>query len=164
MRRTLSSAQTFVMKFISPAACLGGSAAGYMLMFTSGKFPGLAAIPLAAEMKWLFLGATVLGGILVYWFCMRLKRVALDDRWLYISNYLREIRVPLENVAGVSENRWLNTHPITVAFRQDTDFGSQIIFMPKARWLTYLSAHPVVEELEAAVRQVRGLPPEQPAA
>jgi hypothetical protein len=112
-------------------------------------------------MKWLFLGATVLGGLFLYWGCMRLKRVDLDEDALYISNYLREVRVPLRDIEEVTENRWINIRPVTVEFRRDTDFGPRITFMPKTRWWSFWRAHPVVGELEAAARRSRGLPPEQ---
>ena len=88
----------------------------------------------------------------------------MDEEWLYVSNFVREIRVPLGEVEIVSENRWINIRPVTVEFRRDTDFGLRITFMPQTRMWWFWQAHPVVGELEAAVRRVRGLPPEQPAA
>ena len=152
------------MKFVFPVVWLGGFTTATVLMFTAGGFTVTDGLPPPPAMRWLFLAATVLGGLSLYWFCMRLKRVEIDDRWLYVSNYLREIRVPLEQIEGVSENRWVNIRPITVEFRRDTDFGLHISFMPKTRWWRFWSAHPVVGELEEAVRQARGLPPERPAA
>jgi hypothetical protein len=164
MRRTLSSAQTVLMKFIFPAVWLAGFAAATVLLLTTGGFTDPDGFPPPPEMKWLFLGATVLGGLFPWWCCMRLKRVEIDERWLYVSNYFKEIRVPLEHIEDVSENRWVNIRPITVEFRRETEFGSRIIFMPKTRWWAFWRAHPLVGELEAAARQVRGLPPERPAA
>ncbi len=45
-----------------------------------------------AEMKWLFLGGMVIGGLFLYWAVPALERVALDEDSLYISNYFREVR------------------------------------------------------------------------
>ena len=85
---------------------------------------------------------------------MRLKRVCLDDKAIYISNYLKEIRVPLKNVIGVSENRWINIHPVTLTFRDETHFGLSVVFMPTVRF-SFLSSHPVVSEIRMAVEQAK---------
>ena len=164
MRRTLSSAQTVLLKFVFPAIWLPGFAAATVFLFGSGVITRPDGSPPPPEMKWFFLMVTVVGALFIYWSCMRLKRVAIDDRWLYVSNYVQEIQVPLEQVEDISENRWVNIRPITVEFRRPTEFGSRIVFMPKTRWWGFWSAHPVVAELEAAARQARGLPPQQPAS
>jgi hypothetical protein len=88
----------------------------------------------------------------------------MDDRALYISNYVREIVVPLANVAEVSENRWINIHPVTLAFYTDTELGSRIVFMPKVRWFAFWSSHPVVEDIRRAVARATGRGPGEVAA
>jgi hypothetical protein len=95
---------------------------------------------------------------------MRLKRVRIDDKVLYVSNYVTEIAVPLVNVAEVRENRWVNIHAITIQFHSATEFGSRIVFMPKARWFGFWSSHPVVAEIRAAVNRATGRAPDGAAA
>jgi hypothetical protein len=159
-RRPLSSGRTFVTKVVLPTVWLAGFAVATVLLL---KTPGLTDPDrslLPPEMKWLFLGGIMLGAWFLYWHCVRLKRVEIDEQWLYVSNFLREIRIPLGDIEEVTENRWVSTRPITVEFRRETEFGSSIIFMPRPRWWKFWQAHPVVGELEAATRRVRGLPPE----
>jgi hypothetical protein len=162
MRRNLSSTQTFLMKFVFPSVWLAAFTAGTVMLFVTGGIAGPDGPP-PPEMKWLFLGATVLGGLFLYWCCMRLKRVQIDEEWLYVSNYLREIRVPLRDIEDVSENRWINIRPITLTLRRETDFGGQITFMPKTRWWGFWRPHPVIRELDDTMRRMRGLPPGRPA-
>jgi hypothetical protein len=164
MRHTISSGQTFFMKFVFPAVWLTGFAAVTVALFTGGRITNPDGLPPPTEMKWLFFGATVIGGLFLFWCCMRLKRVELDDDSLHISNYLREVRVPLRDIEEITENRWINIRPVTLEFRRDTEFGPRITFMPKTRWWGFWRAHPVVGELEAAARRSRGLPPERPPA
>ena len=87
-----------------------------------------------------------------------LKRVRMDDESLYISNYLREIRMPLSGMAHVSELLgWRQGNRVTITFRNDTPFGRTITFMPPISW-----AHsswtgrgtfdPIVGELRAHIR------------
>jgi hypothetical protein len=87
---------------------------------------------------------------------MRLKRVRLDGSVLRISNYLREIQVPLADIAEVQENRWLNTRPIALIFNHPTLFGSRVLFMPRLRWfLMPWTPHPIAEELRTMLADRR---------
>jgi len=137
------------MKFVIPVIWLAGFGFGTAMLFRPGSPFGDRPPP--PEMKWLFLAILTVGGTFMYWWCGRLMRVVLTDRELRISNYRREIVVPLSDVDGVTENRWVNVHPVTVQFVRRTDFGHRIVFMPKARPFALFSSHPIVAELRAAV-------------
>ena len=97
--KTLSSLQTFY-KAILPTLWIGGFAIGTVAMFASPD-----PQPDIASTKWIFLFFTVAGTLVLRWACMRLKRVRMDDKALYISNFITETIVPLSNVAEVTENR-----------------------------------------------------------
>ena len=71
----------------------------------------------------------------------------MDDEGLVVSNYFREVRIPRRKISGVSENRLLNHHPVTITLREDLGFGRRITFMPTARFFALWSSHPVVSEL-----------------
>jgi hypothetical protein len=161
MLRTLSSAQTFLMKFVFPLLWISGFATGTMAMFladtrpTQGNSDSTRARrsrsgPPPPEMKWGFLAVTLAGAAFLYWGCMRLKRVAISDHSLVISNYLTTIQVPLSELDRVTENRWINIHPVTLHFRSPTAFGTSVVFMPKVRWLGLFSSQPVVDDIRAA--------------
>jgi len=151
MHRTLSSVQTFWMKVVFPVLWIGGFAVGTTAMFLAGEWlHDRAGHQPPSEMKWIFLLATVAGSAFIYWCCVRLKRVSLDGSSLVISNYLKEIVVPLRELKSVSEIRWINIHPVTLSFRRETAFGKSVVFMPRMRWFSFLSSHPVVDELRAA--------------
>ena len=155
--QTLSSAQTFVMKFVFPVLWIGAFAIGTLSLFLfPNSWHGADGGPPEAEVKWLLLFATIAGSAFIWWACVRLKRVRMDAKALYISNYSTEIVVPLAHVAAVTENRWVNSHPVTIAFHADTEFGSEVTFMPKVRWFGLWSSHPVVEEIRLAVSRATG--------
>ena len=152
MPRTISSAQTFIMKLVFPILWISGfgfGTASLWLNFMHGK----NGAPPPGEMKFMFLIMWLAGTAFIIWSCARLKRVRVDDKHLHVSNYRREISIPLSLIADVTEIRWINIHPVTVHFRKDTEFGRSITFMPTIRYFALWSSHPVVAELYQLSRQ-----------
>ena len=129
------------MKIIFPALWIPLWGFGTLMMFL-GQFEGALESP-----KWVFLFAWLAGSAFIYWSCARLKKVSVDSDFLYVSNYLREISIPLSDIRDVTENVWLNIHPVTVHLKSPSDCGDKIIFMPKIRF-SFFSSHPVVTELK----------------
>jgi len=154
MPRTLSSAMTLVFKVIFPSVWIGGFAVGTAQLFVLSH--DSTGRPLPEGLKWTFLAILLAGGSFIWWYCVRLKRVRTDGTALYVSNYLKEVRVPLAEVVNVTENRWLNIHPVTLEFRLPTLFGQRIVFMPKSRPLLFLRSHPVVDELRTMAARAGG--------
>ena len=79
----------------------------------------------------IYSGVWLIALAFVLWACGRLKHVAIDRTELHISGFVRKARVPLANIAAVSENRWLNIRPIRIRFDIETPFGNGIVFMPE---------------------------------
>ena len=155
MRRNLSSAWTVIHKVVFPALWIGAFALGTSCLFLSEPRTRSGASP-PPEMRWVFLVATVLGSVVLYWFGMRLKRVALDGDRLIISDFGREMEVPLRDVERVTGSILMHPELIWLHFRRPTEFGTKIVFMPPARFLGGYSRHPLVAELRALVAQSCG--------
>ena len=98
----LSSKLTFFYKFIMPIIFVGPFALLTTAMFVAPDF--VAAGRDLADTRWVLLGWTVFMALPLYWACMRLKRVALEDHQFVISNYLRTVRVPYRDVEAVSSD------------------------------------------------------------
>lgn len=106
-----------------------------------------------ASLKWVFLFIWVAGTAFIWWSCIRLKEVSVDDNFLYVSNYLKEVSIPLSEIYDVTENVWLNIHPVTIHLKSPSEFGDKIIFMPKVRFMSFFNlSHPVVNELKELAR------------
>lgn len=160
-RRRLSSAQTFFIKIVFPVLWIGVfGAVTFVLFFAGDSLPGRNRTSPPPETRWFVLGAGIVGSAVVFWSCGRLKRVDMDDRYLLLSNYREEIRVPLAEVVAVHENRWLSLHPITLEFRRPTPFGERVVFMPNIRFFGFWSSHPVVAEIRQAVERLLDRPSE----
>lgn len=146
------------MKFAVPT--LFGLAWGFSTLELWRGTPYAPDGSLPAEfIRWLFLVLWIAILSFMLWVCGGLKRVEVDHTTLYVSNYFREERVPLSSIKDVTEIRWINIHPVTIHIRSDTPFGRQITFMPIARFslISWLSPHPVVEELKDLAAPSPGL-------
>jgi hypothetical protein len=141
------------MKVIFPCAWIAIFGLGTVRLWIGAIEPSGGDAPSPA-MKWQFLTMWIAGAAFLWWACAGLKRVRTDSKYLYVSNYRQEISVPVHLMEDVTENRWINIHPVTIHFKADTEFGSSITFMPTQRLFGLFRSHPVVAEL----KQLAGLP------
>ena len=152
-KRTLSSAWTFSAKFVFPAVWISGFGLGTILLWVGGFHDRNNAMP-PPQMKFMFLAVWTLGSTFILWASAALKRVRIDERQLYVSNYVQEICIPFNSIIEVKQNRWLNSRPITIYFRDATEFGDNATFIPKRRiFVQFWRVDPVVNEL----KQLAGL-------
>ena len=71
--------------------------------------------------------------VLVVWFWTmlgRLKRVRFDGTQLWVSNWRREIVIPVGDILEVDQQKWLSTSPVTITLASRSDFGESIHYMP----------------------------------
>jgi hypothetical protein len=157
MRKSdLSSAWTFSAKFIFPVLWISGFGLVTVSLWLDAFHGRNNELPPSA-MKFMFFGVWIIGAAFILWACAGLKRVRADERQLFVSNYLREICIPFSAVRDVRQNRWLNIRPITIYFRDVTEFGDRATFMPKLRVaIRFWRPDPVLDEL----KQLAGLLPD----
>ncbi|MGJ4940175.1 hypothetical protein ACQR1W_06335 [Bradyrhizobium sp. HKCCYLS1011] len=152
----LSSAWTFSAKFVFPALWISGFGLGTVSLWLDAFHGRNNELPPSVE-KFVFLGVWIVGSVFILWVCAGLKRVRADGRQLFVSNYRREICIPLNAVQDVRQNRWLNIRPVTIYFRVATEFGDRAKFMPKRRIaIRFWRVDPIVNEL----KQLAGLLPD----
>ena len=134
------------MKFVFPGIWIPLFGFGVLMMFLNGvSGPNPPS-------KWIFLFAWIMGAAFTYWSCAPLKEVSVDDNFLYVSNYLKEFAIPLSEICDVTENVWINIHPVTIHLKSPSEFGNKIVFMPKRRMFALFGSHPVVSELKELAR------------
>ena len=148
--RELSSAWTYFYKVIFPVIWIGGFAFVTLLMFTA---PDAFEGDDPREFRWLFFGATLVGTGLLYWFCIRLKKVTLRGDTLVITNFRRQIVVPLRDVEKVSGSILMSPELMWIHFRHPIEFGTKIVFMPPWRFFGGYTRHPLVRELNTLIEQ-----------
>jgi hypothetical protein len=137
MGTQISSGMTFVMKVVFPVLWGGmWSVATGLLFAAPASLRSSGGGPPPGWVKWLCLGCLIVGATVISRVSGGLKRIVLEGNRLRISNYLREITVPLSDVArvGVDGSARVNNQPVAVLeFRRTTDFGDQVPFIPASQ-------------------------------
>lgn len=142
MKRELSSKQTFLLKIILPIFFVAMLMTVFAGIIISSKkvelLPLLIIFPLIG----------LVGIFAMYLTVMRYKKVAVDDEFLYVSNYRTEIKIPVSNIADVTEIKWVRTRPITIHLKSDSEFGRKIVFTSKMNGFRVFADNPIVAELK----------------
>ncbi len=80
----------------------------------------------------------------------RLRQVAVDDRFVYVSDYsdAEEVTIPLSDIVRVTQWRGRTLRTVTVYLRSPSKFGRRIQFQPKIEeWGWAWKEDKVVQEL-----------------
>ena len=144
MNRKLSSSQTFLAKFIIGGAFLVAAAAVVLLFIV---------VPLLTD--WSFgwthtLIPLLIANVLAYVSLttyLPLKVVSIEGTNLRISNFSRDILIPLSQVQHVEEVKQFKLNVIVLTLNRPTEFGRSIMFLPQAQ-LRLWKEHSVVGELK----------------
>ena len=97
--------------------------------------------------------ACIAMSVATVWPVARLKRVAMSETSLHVSNFRREIAVPLNDISSVGEIEG-PPYRVCIQLKKETPFGRQIFFSPKGG--SSPRPHPIVAELRAAVTPADG--------
>jgi hypothetical protein len=145
-RRRLDSLVTFALKFILPVFWAVSLGRAYLAMKAQDTPPGIGFAVFSLVTLAFFLRQT-----------FGLKKVYMDERRLYVSDYLQEVSVPLETIERVTQFPMTNS-PVTIHFRKDTDFGKRIRFFPGGQLINTFRRHPVVSQLREAAESATSHP------
>jgi len=152
-RRKVSSELTLFVKFLVPAALM---VAAFCYLIGFALFASHQ--PLGGFLFGLCL-ILVIGAGLSY-LAVRtagsLKEVSIDSDFIYVSNFRREISVPLSEVDEVGWRLMLKTSmkPVWVKFEGETEYGRKVTFLARYRFFG-IGAPPVVNEILAMAVEAR---------
>ena len=78
---------------------------------------------------------------------MQLKRVDMDEDFMYVSNYFKTFRYTYPSIEKIKERDFLLFYTIHVHLKEAGEFGEKIVFISRSKKLDrYLKAHPKVAE------------------
>lgn len=141
--RRISSSATLFLKIFLPTFWLVffGALTVAILISGDGKDPLLG--------NWIFKGGVlaffILGALILYFTLMQLKRVEFDREYLYVTNYFKTVRYPLEDIEFVSETNLIAFHLGHVRLKASGVFGRKIHFLQsRQKFEDFVKADPTM--------------------
>ena len=153
MRKRISSPFTFFFKVINPILWAG------IGLFALSRavlepYPGELLAMVLFLMAW-----TGVALLINYWFSLPLKKVSIDNESLFVSNYIKEITIPLSRVGDVKASAypWLGwwrwpPYRVVIVLKDSSEFGNKILIIPGFYYKD------VVQELRNALAAKRSTP------
>lgn len=75
----------------------------------------------------------LLGIGIIYWALMRLKRVEMDNEFVFVTNYFKSVRYPWHNVKNIEERDFALFRTIHIVLKKPGIFGEKITFVASRR-------------------------------
>lgn len=75
----------------------------------------------------------LVGIALLYWSVMRIKRVEMDDKFVYVTNYFKNFKYPWHNISSIEERDFVVFRTIHLKLREPGFFGKKITFVASRR-------------------------------
>lgn len=83
--------------------------------------------------------------VLLYVTVFQLKRVEMDESFVYVTNYFRHFRYPYHNVEKIQERNFILFRLVTIHFRKPGFFGKKVNFLPSSRsYDEFWETHPLL--------------------
>ena len=143
MKREISSKDTFFYKIILPVFLLICAAVLPVAVYLYDPKNNLVS----AIFVLIF---SLISAALVFVMTKALKKLTLDDGFLYVSNYRKEIIIPLSNIDKIL---WFgDVRPTMIYLKTPSEYGKKINFQPKIS-VSYNELNPIVEELKELTKQ-----------
>lgn len=73
--------------------------------------------------------------------------MSIDDDFLYVSNFKKEIEIPLSQISLTKENIWALPRKITVRLSEPNAFGEKITFLGYHQSFLFFKTHPALDEI-----------------
>ncbi len=150
--QNVSSQLTLFWKFLVPVFWLS-----FFLTLTLGFTFSEVSVTGVPRSYVIILGfvTLALGLILFLMTLLRLKRVEMDEHFIYVSNYIKWYKYPYHNVASMTERDLVLLKLVFIKFKEPGNFGKSVFFLANHRALNaFLEENP---EVAGSLREVADL-------
>ena len=87
------------------------------------------------------------GVVMLYFTLMRLKRVEMDEYFVYVTNYFKNFRYPYHNIEKIEESKFLFLTNVTIYLKTPGNFGKSIRFIASnGRYRDFWKEHPEIRD------------------
>ena len=101
-----------------------------------------------------FLAIFLLFGLVYYYLEVNAyRKVSIDKKSIFISNFRETIRVDLDQIAQITQIKFHRQRPITIHFNRPTAFGMSVTFIPRNRLFEIFHAHPIIKRISQELKE-----------
>ena len=141
----VSTSWTLILKIVIPTLWLAFFSA-FALALTFSELDHFAGYPISyfrAGYAIFFL----CGFLMLYWLVLRLKRVELDEDFVYATNFLKNYRYPYQNVRKIEIRNYGLFRTIRIHLIEAGKFGKRFAFIAnRGRFYSFFRQHPQLRE------------------
>ena len=152
MPQRLSSRWTFYYKYVFPILWIPGFGLATLAVWSGSMNTG-EQIPI--EIKVFVVAAWILGSVIMLWLALRVKTVYLEGDRLLVSGGLKEVRIPLVDVAAISETRLWNPKMIKVSLTRTVEYTDHIVFLAPITFRLVFMDDPTAKDLRTRVEKAK---------
>ncbi|MEM8906416.1 MAG: hypothetical protein AAGD05_01115 [Bacteroidota bacterium] len=139
----VSSSATLFLKIVVPTVWIVFFGIFTLAMWFSRNEPIGTLSPLTFN-----IGLTcffLFGVALLYWALIRLKRVEMDQDFVYVTNYFKTYRYSWDSLEKIEESDYLFFRSVHLFLKQRGQFGKKVTFVAsRKRFNEFLADHPDV--------------------
>lgn len=128
--KRISSASTIILSLFIPVFWFV-----FFGSFTAGiLFSDSAELPFSfnGALKWIVPSFFILFTVLFYFTLVQLKRVDIDEHFLYVSNYFITVRIPFDQIKALSCKSVFFRQLGKITLVNKGRFGSRILFIAES--------------------------------
>ena len=127
----VSTNLTLVYKFFIPIfwIVLFGSITAVVFLSPSPAYGRIPGNQFRIGMMIFFLSGVLVLGLTF----MRLKRVEMDDHFVYVTNYFKHYRYPYHNIENLHEISFFFFKIVTISLKEPGSFGEKMTFVASNR-------------------------------
>lgn len=90
----------------------------------------------------------VSGAVLFAFTLMRLKRVEMDENFVFVTNYFKSVRYPYHNIEKIEESSFLFLKVVSIHLKTPGSFGRRVVFLASLKlYQLFWDAHPELYEM-----------------
>ncbi|MEM7102204.1 MAG: hypothetical protein AAF502_03660 [Bacteroidota bacterium] len=140
----VSSSSTLFLKFFFPTIWIVffGTITLFLFLQTGVDTADVVRPSASKVAKLGMLTIFILGILFLYYFFMRLKRVDMDEHFIYVTNYFKVYKYPYSNISHIEKQRFLLWRPTRIYFVEAGSFGNHITFLASKYFWQFLAEHP----------------------
>lgn len=142
--QVVSSKWTMSLKLLLPTFFFCFMVGITAMLFVSDLEISEPFTPMSARLMMLSFLISCAG--IYYLLFFRIKWVALDPEYIYISNFKDSYKYTFDSIAKVEETKVLFFNKVTIHFHQSGHLGKTVVFFASYYWHYYLKNNPAILE------------------